>query len=84
MRGKAYDWFHLYLSNREQFVCYINGYNSDALSITCGAPQGSILGPLLVLLYINDLSNTSKVLSFQLFADENNIYCSRKTLMILN
>ena len=87
MRGKAYNWFHSYLSNREQLVC-INGHNSDFLSITCGVPQGSILGPLLFLLYINDLPNTSKLLSFHLFADDTNIYFSRKNLndieLILN
>ena len=80
-------WFHSYLSNREQFVC-INGHNSDSLPITCGVPQGSILGPLLFLLYINDLPNTSKLLSFHLFADDTNIYFSRKNLndleLILN
>ena len=83
MRGKAYDWFQSYLSNREQFVC-INDYNSDSLSITSGVPQGS----LLFLLYINDLPNTSKLLSFHLFADDTNLYCSRKNLndleLILN
>ena len=51
LRGKAYDWFQSYLSNREQFVC-INGHKSDSLSITCGVPQGSILGPQLFLLCI--------------------------------
>ena len=83
MRGKAYDWFQSYLSNREQFVC-INDYNSDSVSITSGVPQGS----LLFLLYINDLPNTSKLLSFHLFADDTNLYCSRKNLndleLILN
>ena len=42
VRGKAYDWFQSYLSNREQFVC-INGHKSDSLSITCGVPQGSAM-----------------------------------------
>ena len=87
VRGKTYDWFHSYLSNRKQFAC-INGHNSDSLSITCGVPQGSILGPLLFLLYINDLPNTSKLFSFYLFADDTNIYFSRKKLndlkLILN
>ena len=88
VRGKAYDWFQSYLSNREQFVC-INGHKSDSLSITCGVPQGSILGPQLFLaMYINDLPNTSKLLSVHLFADDTNIYCSCKNLndleLILN
>ena len=87
VRGKAHDWFHSYLSNREQFVC-INGHNSDSLFITFGVPQGSVLGPLLFLLYINDLPNTSKLLSFRLFADDTNIYFSHKNLndleLILN
>ena len=54
----------------------INGHKSDSLSITCGIRQGSFIGPLLFLLYINDLPNTSKLRSFQLFADDTNIHCS--------
>ena len=51
---------------------FINGHKSDSLSITCGVPQGSVLEPLMFLLYnvhINDLPNTSNLLSFHLFAD---------------
>ena len=70
VRSKAYDLFQSYLSNREQFVC-INGHKSDSLSITWGVLKGSIFGPLLFLLCINDLPNISKLLSFHVFA---NIY----------
>ena len=74
-----HDWFKSYLSQREQFV-NVNGHNSLFLPVTCGVPQGSILGPLSFLLYVNDLPNTSSLLTFHLFADDTNIYFSSKNL----
>ena len=61
------------MNNRKQYV-YINGETSQLKDITCGVPQVSVLGPLLFLIYINDLPNISEVLQFFLFADNTNIY----------
>ena len=82
IRGVALDWFTSYLSNREQYVS-VNGQTSDNQVISCGVPQGSVLGPLLFLLFINDLPNSSKVLSFFLFADDTNIYFESSNLFNL-
>ena len=65
--------FVLYLSNRFQ-TAKINGKLSNKELITCGVPQGSILGPVLFLIYINDIKNSSNILNFFLFADDTSTY----------
>ena len=82
IRGNLLNWFESYLSNRKQYVFY-NGVSSDIASVTCGVPQGSVLGPLLFLIYINDLPNISSKLSFFLFADDTNIYYESSNLIEL-
>jgi len=67
------------LYNRKQYVHY-NGVDSDYKPITCGVPQGSILGPLLFILYINDIVNYSDILKFILFADDTNVFHSHKQM----
>ena len=75
IRGLPYKWFENYLSNRQQFV-KIHNESSSLQTMTCGVPQGSTLGPLLFLLYINDLPCCSDKFFFRMFADDSNIFYS--------
>ena len=72
IRGIANNWFKSYLVNRSQYVS-IQGQNSDTVNIKHGVPQGSVLGPLLFLLYINDLHTAIKHSSVYHFADDTNL-----------
>ena len=81
-RGIAYSWFESYLNNRTQIVT-INGVNANELTINCGVPQGSVLGPLLFLIYINDIYKSSQILQFRLFADDTSILLANKNLETL-
>ena len=82
IRGIANQWFSSYLSNRLQTVT-VNGVTSNSVNISCGVPQGSVLGPILFLLYINDFHHCSKVFDFHLFADDTNLFCKHKNLTSL-
>ena len=73
--GTTMQWFKNYLTNRKQMVKY-RSVTSNSSPITCGVPQGSVLGPLPFLLYVNDISESSKLLSFLLFADDTNLFYS--------
>ena len=73
IRGVVQNWLADYLTNRTQYV-NINGICSDKRLTTCGVPQGSVLGPTLFLLNINDICNVSKIFNIILFADDTNLF----------
>ena len=75
--GIPLNWFKSYLSNTEQ-QCLVNGQLSSPRKIKCGVPQGSILGPLLFLLCINDMPDSLKYSIPSLYADDKEIYLSSK------
>ena len=82
IRGVVYNWFASYLSNRKQFVS-LRSSVSDHHTISCGVPQGSVLGPLLFLLYVNDMNKCSNILEFHLFADDTNLFLSDNNVQSL-
>lgn len=79
IRGIAKQWLQSYLAERPQFV-QIEHYRSEQRILKCGVPQGSILGPTLFIMYINDIVKISQLMKFVLFADDTNIICSGNNL----
>ena len=83
IRGVAFDWFKSYLSDRTQYVTTNNG-RSEIQTIKYGVSQGSILGPLLFLIYINDLSQSIKNLKINHSADDTNLLYASSSLKDIN
>ena len=82
VRGIVNDWFSSYLINRIQ-TTQIGSHVSEKQNTLCGVPQGSVLGPLLFLIYVNDIYKASNKLEFFLFADDTNLLYANKNLRSL-
>ena len=81
--GNTLNWFKSYLTNRKQ-MCKVNQTTSKCQTISCGVPLGSNLGPILFLLYVNDLPNCLKSTSASMFADDTNLTASGNTITELH
>ena len=79
IRGVVYQWFKSYLSKWQQFTS-LGDLVSCVGHITTGVPQGSVLGPLLFLLYVNDICYAASDTKIKLFADDTNLFLSDKNL----
>ena len=82
INGNYLRWFENYLEDRQQFISFEHNSTKKA-TVTCGVPQGSILGPLLFLLYVNDLRHASKILNPIMFADDTNLFFSHSDINVL-
>ena len=83
LQGKELSLMHSYLSDRSQ-CCSIEGIVSDFIPVTCGVPQGSILGPLLFIIYVNDLQDVTRSCDLSMYADDTHTTSALKKSSDLN
>ena len=81
IHGIMFDWIQDYLSNRQQYVVLQN-VSSFPLAVTCGIPQGSVLEPLLFLIYVNDIGNGLPFKTIKLYADDTNLFMFNKDVTL--
>jgi retron-type reverse transcriptase len=79
IRGNVYNWFKSYLSKRQQYTL-IGDSASQVMPLSVGVPQGSILGPLLFLIYVNDIQYACTNAYPKLFADDSNLFVKGRDL----
>ena len=82
IRGIPYEWFNSYLTNRKQHTVY-NSHCSENRQLYFGVPQGSILGPLLFLIYINDIVKCTPFFHYVIFADDTTLVASYSDIPLL-
>lgn len=83
VQGTSHYWFRSYLDNHKQ-KCFVNGSLTNSWSLTCGIPQGTILWPLLFLIYINDLPNCLSISKPRVYADNTHLTFASNCVVTIN